>query len=461
MEERVVTGRSTTRRAAFTAPVRMTPYQRLARTHALMAAGDSVMAVALAGSLFFDISPDAARPKVLLFLAISVAPFAVVAPLIGPAIDRMAGGRRLVVQIVAAARFVIALLMMASLDSLLLFPLAFAALVLQKTYTVSKSALVPTVVHSDIELVEANSKLGIISGIVGLLASIPAGILHFIGAPLPLLLDAVFFLGALLAGTQLPREVVAANRAERSERQELRSTAIVLAASAMGLLRASVGFLFFHLAFWLRGQSAGTVWFAVAVGSAAIGTMIGNSIGPRVRRAVREELMLVIALAFCAVAGLGAALFASIAAAIVLMTAVNLGGAVGRLGFDAIVQRNAPDANQGRAFAQFETKFQLGWVSAGLIPVLIPIPGWLGFAIVGALAAFAVATYLVSMRRVRTGRPIPEPIGNRVVRTVRSAAVRRPDGRGDAAPSAGIRWDPSMPLPPIDPPRPAHRSRQR
>jgi len=437
----------------------LTPYQRLARVHALMAAGDSVMAVALAGSLFFDISPDAARPKVLLFLAISVAPFAVVAPLIGPAIDRMAGGRRLVVQIIAAGRFVIALLMMANLDSLLLFPLAFAALVLQKTYTVSKSALVPTVVHSQVELVEANSKLGIISGVVGLIAAIPAGILHFIGAPAPLLLDALFFLAALVAATQLPREVVASKRAERAEKQELRSTAVVLAASAMGLLRASVGFLFFHLAFWLRDQKAGTALFGIGVASAAVGTMIGNSIGPRLRRAVREELMLIVGLAISAVVGVAAALAASVVTAILLMTAVNLGAALGRLGFDAIVQRSAPDANQGRAFAQFETKFQLAWVSAGLVPLLIPIPGWLGFAIVGGLAAFAMATYLVSMRRVRLGRPLPEPLTTRARRMAaeRRAAQRAAPRRESAAPDApraaeARRWIEDLPPPPKEPP---------
>jgi uncharacterized membrane protein YqgA involved in biofilm formation len=247
--------------------------------------------------------------------------------------------------------------------------------------------------------------------------------------------------------------VVAAHRAERAERQELRSTAIVLAASAMGLMRASVGFLFFHLAFWLRDQSAGTIWFAVAVGCAALGTMLGNSIGPRLRRSLREELMLVLALGFTAIAGVGSALIASVGTAIVLMTAVNLGGAVGRLGFDAIVQRNAPDANQGRAFAQFETKFQLAWVTAGLVPVLIPIPGWLGFAIVGGLAAFAMATYLVSMRRVSMGRPLPEPLGNRLVRTVRSVADRRTESAPPAS-RVPVRWDETMPGPPIEPPQP-------
>ena len=42
------------------------------------------MAVSLAGSLFFNLSIDAARPRIILYLAITMAPFAVVAPLIGP-----------------------------------------------------------------------------------------------------------------------------------------------------------------------------------------------------------------------------------------------------------------------------------------------------------------------------------------------------------------------------------------
>lgn len=415
------------------------------------------MAVSLANSLFLSISPDAARSRVLLFLAISVAPFAVVAPLIGPAIDRMAGGRRLVVQLVALARFVIALLMMVSLDSVLLFPLAFAAMVLQKTYTVSKSALVPTVVHSEVELVEANSKLGVISGVVGFLAAVPAGLLQLLADGVPLLFDAAIFLAAFLAATQLPREVVAASEAGSAERAELRSAAVVMAASAMGLLRASVGFLFFHLAFWLRNQSAGTAWFAVGVSFAAIGTMLGNSIGPAVRRAAREELMLIGALALAAVGGLLAALTANTLTALLLMAIVNMSAAVGKLGFDAIVQVHAPDANQGRAFAQFETKFQLAWVSAGIVPVLVTVPGWLGFAVVGGLSGFAMITYLGSMRRLRAGRPLPEPVSARARRELRRRMTgRRPPVATPSGPPA--RWTGSLPPPPVEPPSaPARR----
>ena len=116
----------------------------------------------------------------LLFLVISFAPFLVIAPLIGPVIDRAAGGRRTVIQLVAAARIVISLLMATAIDNLALFPLVFAALVLQKTYLVSKPALVPSVVRDERDLVEANSKLGLIAGLAGFVAIIPAAVMQLI-----------------------------------------------------------------------------------------------------------------------------------------------------------------------------------------------------------------------------------------------------------------------------------------
>ena len=69
----------------------------------------------------------------LLFLGVSFVPFLFVAPLIGPAIDRMAGGRRLVIQIITVCRIVISVAMAFYVDSVLLFPLAFAAMVLKRS----------------------------------------------------------------------------------------------------------------------------------------------------------------------------------------------------------------------------------------------------------------------------------------------------------------------------------------
>ena len=54
--------------------------------------GDALVTIALAGSLFFDIDPNSARWKVFLYLALTVAPLALVAPFIGPALDRSHGG---------------------------------------------------------------------------------------------------------------------------------------------------------------------------------------------------------------------------------------------------------------------------------------------------------------------------------------------------------------------------------
>ena len=75
----------------------------------------------------------------------------------------------------------------------------------------------------------------------------------------------------------------------------------------MLVLRAAVGFVFFLLAFWLRTRRPARRGSAVAVGLSALGTMAGNAIAPRLRRAVREEMMLVGALGLSAVAGVVAA----------------------------------------------------------------------------------------------------------------------------------------------------------
>ena len=86
------------------------------------------------------------------------------------------------------------ILMASNIDNLALFPLVFASLVLQKTYLVSKSALVPSTVRTHDELVEANSKLGLIAGITGAVAVVPAGILlKLAGAPATLWYGAIIF----------------------------------------------------------------------------------------------------------------------------------------------------------------------------------------------------------------------------------------------------------------------------
>lgn len=388
---------------------RVWPFRRLARTHALMTFGDAAMYGALAGSVLLGLSPDAQRPRVLLYLLVSAAPFAVVAPLIGPMVDRVRGGRRMVVQLTAVGRAVLYVLMIQHVDDLWLYPLVFGALVLQKTYAVSKSALVPAVVRSEIELVEANSKLGLMSAIVGAIAIGPLAGLGKWTAAAPLSLGVLAFLLATVSAVRLPRDVVAASGMQASERNELRSRGIRLASMSMTLIRACIGFLTFHLFFWLR-EDFGLVQFGMAAAAGTFGSMAGNVVAPRLRRRTKEESMLSIALGILAVVGVVASVIGGLWMALLLAASVNFAGSIGRMAFDSIVQRLAPDANQSRAFARFETRFQLAWVLAGLPPVAVTLPGRAGFAVVGAIGVTALVLHLLAGRRggastTRRGRP--------------------------------------------------------
>jgi hypothetical protein len=78
----------------------------------------------------------------------------------------------------------------------------------------------------------------------------------------------------------------------------------------------------------------------------------------------------------------------------------------GRLAFDSLVQRDAPDANRGRSFATFELRFQIVWVVGAVIPVLVTIPARAGFLIIAATAGFALFTYVAGLRAF-PARPAP------------------------------------------------------
>jgi hypothetical protein len=410
----------------------VTPFTRLARTHAAAVAGDTLIALALANSLFFDIDPNAARDKVALYLALTMAPFAVVAPLIGPALDRARGGRRLMVIGANALRAVICVLLLRDIDSLLLFPEAFAVLVLAKSYHVAKSAIVPTVVHSDDELVEANSRLSFLSGVVTFAAAIPGGLAFAIGNSFDngsqavlLLATVVFTIGALL-GIRIPATKIVVDDTSETERQELRGGGILLAASAMGLMRGIVGFLTFLIAFALRTSDAPTFQFGLVLAASGVGSLLGALVAPALRRAgSSEERILLIVLGLTAVSGLLCAWAGGIAAAAALALCVGIAASSGKLAFDSVVQRDAPDANRGRSFARFETRFQLTWVAGAFLPVVVTIPLEIGFVVVAACAGFALFSYLAGLRSLARGQV---PVRRKPAEAITSRLRRRRQG---------------------------------
>jgi hypothetical protein len=378
------------------------PFARLALTHVLAIAGDTLVTMALAGSLFFSISPHAARGRVALYLVLTMAPFAVVAPLLGPVLDRSRSGRRTVVVLCHAARAVVCLFMARHIHSLLLFPEAFVVLVLSKAYLVTKAALVPATVKDKRDLVRANARLVVLGVVAGFVAAAPGVLvlkLSFLGASWVLRLAAVVFAAAAVAGVRLARAPVERPPAPTaSEAAELRGRGILLGASGMAVLRGAVGFLTFLLAFAFRRAHAPSWWFAVAIGASLGGTLLAALVAPRVRRIVTEERMLTASLVFVAVGAAVCARFGNRAAGAALAGIVGLAAAAAKLAFDSIVQRDAPDAAQGRAFARFETRFQLAWVAAALLPVVIPIPTRVGMIMLAAACTGATIFYTVGRR---------------------------------------------------------------
>ena len=369
---------------------------RLGRVHALIACGEASFAIALADSLFLSIDPDAARSKVLLFLAVSLAPFAVVAPFIGPIIDRVPGGRRFTVFLVNFLRCITVLLMISRLDSMTLFPLAFISLVLSRTYAVSKTALVPTLVPNEQELVAANGKLGLLAGLIGFIASVPALLLQLIDSRATLVMSAAMFGLASFASLQLPRHIATASKIiSLIKTKDLQGSLVRHAAISMMLLRGVVGFLFFHVAFWLRDERAGTAWFGLALGLSSLATMFANGISPLIRRVMSERVMVTVSLAIISLTGIISGVVGGITAGIILIAVANAMSSIGRLAFESIVQRETPEANRARMFVKFETRNQLVWVSSGLVAVVCTFPGAVGFAIVGIACSTGLIYFLL------------------------------------------------------------------
>jgi hypothetical protein len=259
-------------------------------------------------------------------------------------------------------------------------------------------------VRNEAELVEANSKLGLISGVVGFVAVIPATIIQVTPANSQgtLIYSALLFAAGSVAATFLSADVVARTEAEPIERIQLHSPSVLSGAVVMTVLRASVGFVLFLIAFELKQEGASTVWFGVALSLAALGTVAGNATAPAIRRHVSEETMLTGALVLAAAASVVAAIAGGIAALVALSCAANLAGAIGRLGFESTLQRDAPQANRGRAIAGFETRFQLAWAGAALIPVMIPISDRIGALLVGVACGGGLAYILLRPRLTRS-----------------------------------------------------------
>src|SRR6478752_1977670 len=151
---------------------------RLIELHAFNAAGDAAVAISLAGTLFFQVPTGEARGQVALFLGLTMLPFAIVAPLIGPFLDRFSHGRRWAIGATMAVRgFLVWVLATAVVDeSKWMFPAALGVLVASKAYGVTRAAAVPRLLPHEFTLVKANGRVSL-AGVVGAGLSAPLAIL--------------------------------------------------------------------------------------------------------------------------------------------------------------------------------------------------------------------------------------------------------------------------------------------
>ncbi|MGD1012161.1 MAG: MFS transporter [Acidimicrobiales bacterium] len=431
-------------------------FGRLALVHTIFSVGSTFVTISLAGTLFFTISPEAAKSRVVLYLLLTITPFAVVAPILGPLLDRASYARRVSMAIASAGSAALVLMMAGDIKGLLLFPEAFGILVLSKLYLVAKAALVPSMTESDDDLASANAKLAVLASLGGFVAApIAVGALQ-LGAPWVLRLGFLVFAAGCWAALRLPKSVDAARsrgpqalqdehlqggspvpgeekgpgRAgaliyEREaptshERRERINVArerkrlglpvyvpeVVLGLAAMSVIRGAVGFLAFFLAFALRDLHAATWWFGFVLLTSAIGSLCGSLVVPPLRKYLSEQQMILYSLMLSALLAIIVAVLGTLWAQSLLTFAIGFATTSAKPAFDSIVQRNVHPAQLGRAFARFETQLQLVWVVCALLAVVVGFSLQAGDVLIGVTCAVA-AGFHVSMRRavIHSGTP--------------------------------------------------------
>lgn len=306
---------------------------RLIQMHFFNTAGDAAVAIALAGTLFFTVPSGEARGQVALFLGLTMLPFAIVAPLIGPFLDRFAHGRRWAIGATMAIRAFLCWVLAGAVvtDSAWLFPAALGVLVASKAYGVTRAAAVPRLLPREFTLVKANGRVSM-SGIVGVAVSAPiAGLASLAGPEWVLRYAFVLFVAATVGAIRLPRPVDSSAgegdlllRGEDADRA--RSGSVRIPPAVAYALRANCGprwlsgFLIMFMAFQLRenpveGWST-EVLTALVVGGAAAGNFLGVVAASMLKRINPAVTVTAVLLADVAVVAFGLALYGVLALAL-------------------------------------------------------------------------------------------------------------------------------------------------
>jgi hypothetical protein len=445
---------------------------------------DAFVAVSLAGTIFFSTNIDQARGRVALFLLVTMAPFAVFTPVIGPALDRMQQGRKFLLAGTLVARGLLCWGMSAAINNpVTLLPAAFGILVLQKCYGVVRASVAPRLLPAEMSLVKANARSALITLVASSVAApTAAGIVWALGAAWLLRIATILYLLFVPLAMRLPDHVdvpvvrdeytpadspldldeptivfelpfiprrgpsgtlaleggsatglageQAAGRHRFRALRTLGSVGPVVAEAMRGnaVLRALSGYMIFFLAFLLRSQHFSGVSPDLALGgmvaAAAAGGLAAMGIGSVVGSRAPQFLMYTMLVVATVVTG-ACAWFFGFGAALIVAFVAALGTGLAKLAQDAIVQNEISEDVRSSAFSVTETLHQMSWVLGGLAGLAVSIlgSGQAGLGIVTGLLAAAIV-YMVVSRRNR----------NRPVR-------QSPPGPRTANPHAALRLD--------------------
>ncbi len=414
---------------------------RLIELHAFNAAGDAAVAISLAGTLFFQVPTGEARGQVALFLGLTMLPFAIVAPLIGPFLDKFSHGRRWAIGSTMAIRGFLCWVLATAVvtNSKWMFPAALGVLVASKAYGVTRAAAVPRLIPEGLTLVKANARVSL-AGVVGAAISAPlaAGASYF-GPEWSLRYAFAVFVVATILAIRLPERVdssqgegtlvlmpgsdehqgpapatdgatgTATATATTTKRQRVRiPPAVAFALRANAGPRWLSGFLTMFMAFLLR-ENPIDGWkpeylLGIVIGAAGLGNTLGIAAASLTRR-INPAVTVVVALLADAALALVASLFYGVLSLALLGLTAGLAQSLAKLSLDSTIQRDVPERVQASAFARSDTTLQLAWVIGGFVGIAMPLMPQLGLGIAAGVLAAWSAYVLVSHRRARVGAP--------------------------------------------------------
>ncbi|SDT67627.1 hypothetical protein SAMN05216371_3617 [Streptomyces sp. TLI_053] len=410
---------------------------KLIELHALNAFGDMLITVALASTIFFSVPTGEARGRVALYLLVTMAPFALLAPVIGPLLDRLPHGRRAAMAMSMLARAVLAWTMAGVVTGggLALYPEALGVLVASKAYGVVRSVVVPRLLPSRLSLVKANSRVTLAGLLATMVAAGVGGLLHLIGPGWPLRGAFLVFVAGTLMAFHLPHTVDSAKGEQRAvlhaeehppghhgvlhgrgapapepaagqrPKASLRTVgpSVILALRAMAAMRWLVGFLVMFLAFLLREEPVGGLQPTLALALVALAAGTGNAIGSALGSWLRPrspEMTVTAMLLLAGSATAAAALWYGTVTVVTVAATAGTAASLGKLSLDALIQRDVPESVRTSAFARSETLLQMSWVAGGAVGILLPLNGALGLSVAAAVLGAVLLWTLRSLLRV-------------------------------------------------------------